>query len=80
MDCKNISLERAIQLLSSIKDFKGFSSADLEVVAKVCHWQQYHKEEAIVRYHDESNSAFLIAQGAVRVNYFSFGRKGSYSM
>jgi CRP-like cAMP-binding protein len=75
MDCKNISLERAIQLLSLIKDFKEFSSVDLEAVAKVCHWQHYHKEEAIVRYHDESNSAFLIAQGAVRVNYFSLAGK-----
>lgn len=70
-----IPLERAIALLSNIKDFKDLSLADLEVVAKVCHWHRYETGEEIVRYHDDSNSVFLITQGEVRVNYYSISGK-----
>ncbi|MBP6057633.1 MAG: Crp/Fnr family transcriptional regulator [Nitrosomonas sp.] len=70
-----ISLERAIALLSNIKDFKDLSLADLEVVAKVCHWHRYKAREEIVRYHNDSNSVFMITQGEVRVNYYSMSGK-----
>lgn len=71
----NITYERAIALLSNIKDFKDLSLTDLEVVAKVCHWYRYKAREEIVRYHDDSNSIFLITQGEVRVNYYSMSGK-----
>ncbi|MFZ1851027.1 MAG: Crp/Fnr family transcriptional regulator [Nitrosomonas sp.] len=71
MILKNITLERAVQLLSVIKEFKKFSLTDLEAIAKTCQWHNYSKNEQIVRYHDDSNSAFFITEGSVRVNYFS---------
>lgn len=70
-----IPFERATALLSNIKDFKDLSLADLEAVAKVCHWYRYETGEEIVRYHDDTKSVFLIMQGEVRVNYYSMSGK-----
>lgn len=75
MVLKNINFERAVQLLSVVKEFKKFSLTDLEAIAKTCHWHHYSKNEEIVRCHDDSNSAFFITEGTVRVNYFSLDGK-----
>ena len=68
---RQISAERAIVMLSVIKEFQALSSADLEEVAQVCHWHRYEANESIVRYHDSSNSVFFIVQGDIRVTYHS---------
>lgn len=71
MTTRNIPLNRASAMLASIKEFQALSLEDLEAVAQVCHWHRYEEGEEIVRYHDDSNSVFFIAQGEMRVTYFS---------
>lgn len=71
MTTRNIPPDRASAMLASIKEFQTLSLEDLEAVAKVCHWHRYEAGEEIVRYHDDSNSVFFIAQGEMRVTYFS---------
>lgn len=68
---RQISTERASAMLSVIKEFQALSSADLDKVARVCHWHRYEANENIVRYHDSTNSAFFIVQGEIRVTYHS---------
>ncbi len=65
----NIPIDRAIAMLSTVKEFKNLSSEDLEAIAKVCHWHRYESNQDIVRYHDNSNSTFFIIQGEIRVTY-----------
>lgn len=68
---RQLSLERAIAMLSGIKEFRSLSTTDLEAVAQVCHWHRYEAGESIVQYHENSNSAFFIVQGEIRVAYHS---------
>jgi CRP/FNR family transcriptional regulator, cyclic AMP receptor protein len=68
---RQISAERASAMLAVIKEFQTLSSADLEIVAQACHWHRYEAGENIVRYHDDSNSAFFVVQGEIRVTYHS---------
>ncbi len=56
-------------MLSIVKEFQGLSLAELGGVAQVCCWHRYSAGEAIVRYHDSTNSAFLVIQGEIRVTY-----------
>lgn len=72
---RHISPDRACVFLSAIKEFKNLSLLNLEAIAQVCHWHRYEEGEEIVRYHDQSNSVFLITQGEVRVNYYSMSGK-----
>lgn len=65
----NIPIDRAIAMLSTVKEFKNLSSEDLEAIAKVCHWHRYEANQDIVRYHDNTNSTFFIIQGEIRVTY-----------
>ena len=71
MTTRNIPPDRASAMLAGIKEFQALSLEDLEAVARVCHWHRYEAGEEIVRYHDDSNSVFFIAQGEMRVTYFS---------
>jgi len=71
MTTRHIPPDRASAMLASIKEFQALSLEDLEAVAQVCHWHRYEAGEEIVRYHDDSNSVFFIAQGEMRVTYFS---------
>ncbi len=75
MSSAHILVERAIPMLSTIKEFKKLSLLDIEEVALVCHWYRFEKDEEIVTYHDVSNSVFFIVQGEVRVNYYSISGK-----
>ncbi|MCC8996677.1 MAG: Crp/Fnr family transcriptional regulator [Nitrosomonas sp.] len=61
----------ALRLLSVIKEFQDFSIPDLQAIEKNCNWHCYESDEEIVRYHDYSNSVFLIVEGKARVNYYS---------
>ncbi len=61
----------ALRLLSVVKEFQDFSIPDLQAIEKNCHWHCYQPDEEIVRYHDHSNSVFLIVDGKARVNYYS---------
>ena len=75
MTTRHISSDRACAFLSVIKEFKNLSLANLEAIAQVCQWHRYETNEAIVRYHDDSNSVFFITQGEVRVNLYSMSGK-----
>lgn len=75
MTATNISDDRAIAMLSNIKEFKGLPLADLEAIAQVCQWYRYEAGKEVVRYHDDSNSVFFITQGDMRVNFYSVSGK-----
>jgi CRP/FNR family transcriptional regulator, cyclic AMP receptor protein len=69
MSTRHISKERAVAMLSVVKEFQGLSLVGLETISDVCHWHRYEANEDIVRYHDNTNSTFFIAQGEIRVTY-----------
>ncbi|PSJ17099.1 Crp/Fnr family transcriptional regulator [Nitrosomonas supralitoralis] len=71
MTTRNISTDRAIAMLSVIKGFQSLSPRDIEIIAAVCHWHRYEAGNEIVRYHDQTNSAFFIVQGEIRVMFHS---------
>lgn len=71
MTTRNISADRAIAMLSVIKGFQCLSPRDIEMIAAVCHWHRYEAGNEIVRYHDQTNSAFFIVQGEIRVMFHS---------
>lgn len=75
MTTQHLPPDRACALLSAVKEFKDLSLTDLEAVVQACHWHRYEAGEEIVRYHDNSNSVFLVMQGEVRVNYNSISGK-----
>ncbi len=66
-----IPSDRAVAMLSVIKEFKYLSPKELEEAAAVCRWHRYDAENEIVRYRDHSNSVFFIVQGEIRVMYHS---------
>ena len=66
-----ISIDRACAMLSTIREFKTLSSPDLVEIANACHWHRYDPGKEIIRFHDNSNSVFFIAQGEIRVTYHS---------
>ncbi len=66
-----ISDDRACAYLSRIKEFNALSSADLLEIARACHWCRYKENVEIIRFHDNSNSVFFIAQGEIRVTFNS---------
>ncbi|GJL76013.1 MAG TPA: Crp/Fnr family transcriptional regulator [Nitrosomonas sp.] len=68
---RQISVERACAMLSTIKEFQTLSSPDLVEIASACHWHRCDEDEEIIRFHDQSNSVFFIAQGEIRVTYHS---------
>lgn len=68
---RTIPIDRATAMLSSIKEFQNLSAKDIETVAAVCQWYRYEIDKEIVRYRDQSNSAFFIVQGEIRVMYHS---------
>ncbi len=68
---RQISVERACAMLSTIKEFRALSSTDLAEIGSACHWRRYDEGEEIIRFHDDSNSVFFIAQGEIRVTYHS---------
>lgn len=69
MTTRNISTERANAMLTGIEEFQCLSPRDIEIVATSCQWHRYEAENEIVRYHDNTNSIFFIAQGEIRVMY-----------
>lgn len=68
---RNIPIDRAVAMLSSIKEFQNLHPKDVEMAATVCQWYRYEIDNEIVRYRDKSNSVFFIVQGEVRVMYHS---------
>ena len=68
---RQISAERAIAMLTVIKEFQVLSLVDLETVAHACYWHRYEAGEDIVRYHDNSNCAYFVVQGEIRVTFHS---------
>lgn len=71
MTIRSITVDRAVSMLSVIKEFQCLSPQDIAMVAAACHWHRYQAGNEIVRYHDHTNSAFFIAQGEIRVMYHS---------
>lgn len=71
MSTRNIPPDRAIAMLSVIKEFKNLPPKEIEMVAAACQWHRYDAGNEIVRYRDHSNSAFFIVQGDIRVMYHS---------
>ena len=67
----NIPSDRAVAMLSVIKEFKHLPPKEIEKAAAVCRWHRYDAENEIVRYRDHSNSVFFIVQGEIRVMYHS---------
>lgn len=72
---RHILPDNACELLEVIKEFRGLTLYDLEAISQVCYWYQFDAGEAILRYHDDSNSVYFAAQGVVRVNYYSISGK-----
>ena len=68
---RNIPIERATAMLSVIREFQNLSPGDVEVIAAACQWYRYEAGNEIVRYHDNTNSAFFIVQGEIRVMFHS---------
>ncbi|MCP5243468.1 Crp/Fnr family transcriptional regulator [Nitrosomonas sp.] len=68
---RQISIERACAMLSTIREFSALSSSDLIEIANVCHWPWYREKEEIIHFHDSSNSVFFIVRGEIRVVYHS---------
>lgn len=66
---RQIPIERACAMLSTIKEFQSLSESDLADVSEVSHWHRYEPGEEIIHFHDKSNSVFFIAQGEIRVTY-----------
>lgn len=66
---RQIPIDRACAMLSTIKEFQSLSESDLIEVAKACKWFRYEHDEKIIHFHDKSNSVFFIAQGEIRVTY-----------
>lgn len=66
---RNISIDRAIAMLSSIKEFQNLSSKDIEMAVAVCQWYRYETDSEIIHYHDQSNGVFFVVQGEVRIMY-----------
>lgn len=62
-----IPSERGSILLTVINEFKGLSAEHLRVIAEACLWHRHEEGEDIVRYHDSTNSVFLIVQGEIRI-------------
>jgi CRP-like cAMP-binding protein len=69
MSTRNISPERAIAMLTTIKEFQHLSTEDMAKIAAACQWHRYDASNEIVRYHDQSNSVFFIVQGEIRILY-----------
>lgn len=67
----DIPPERAIAMLSGIREFKNLPGKDLQTVAECCRWQHYIAGENIVRYQDHTDNTFFITQGTIRVTYYS---------
>lgn len=67
----NIPPERAIAMLTVIKEFQQLSSEAMEKIVATCQWHRYDAGNEIVRYRDHTNSVFFIAQGEIRVTYHS---------
>ena len=66
-----MSTDDTISKLLIIKEFQNLSLKELGTVASICHRHRYESGDDIVRYHDNSNSVFLIFQGQIRVTYHS---------
>ena len=58
-------------MLSTIKEFSALASTDLAEIASACQWHRYDEGEEIIRFHDDSNSVFFVAQGEIRVTFHS---------
>jgi len=71
MSTRNIPPDRAIAMLSVIKEFNHLSPQEIEAVAVACQWHRYDAGNEIVRYREHSNSVFFIIQGEIRVMYHS---------
>lgn len=56
---------------TDIREFRDFSTNEIELVAQLCHQQHYAAGEEIVRYHDHTNSVFFILKGAIRIHYYA---------
>lgn len=56
---------------ANIREFKDFSTNEIELVARLCHQQHYVANEEVVRYHDHTNSVFFILKGANRIHYYA---------
>ncbi|QOJ22311.1 MAG: Crp/Fnr family transcriptional regulator [Gammaproteobacteria bacterium] len=69
MSTRNISPERAIAMLTTIKEFQHLSTEDMAKIAAACQWHRYDAGNEIVRYHDQNNSVFFIVQGEIRILY-----------
>lgn len=67
----NIAPERAIAMLTTIKEFQQLSPEALAKIVANCQWYRYDPGNEIVRYRDQTNSVFFIAQGEIRVTYYS---------
>lgn len=66
---RQIPLDRACAMLSSIKEFQNLSKSGLEQVAQSCLWHRYEDGEEVIHFQDTSNSVFFVAQGEIRVTY-----------
>lgn len=71
MSTIQIASERAIMLLSGIKEFSGLSLEDLNRVAEFCHWRRYVAEQEIMREQDRTTDTFFLVQGTLRVTHYS---------
>ncbi|NBQ69598.1 MAG: Crp/Fnr family transcriptional regulator [Nitrosomonadaceae bacterium] len=71
MSMANIPPERAIAMLTAIKEFQQLSPEAMAKIVATCQWYRYDAGNEIVRYRDHTNSVFFITQGEIRVTYHS---------
>lgn len=66
---RSIPLDRAMAMLSSIREFQNLPARDIEMAVAVCQWYRYETDSEIIHYRDQSNGVFFIVQGDVRIMY-----------
>jgi CRP/FNR family transcriptional regulator, cyclic AMP receptor protein len=61
--------------LSNIRFFEGLSARDLDSLAKDCRWRRYTADQQIIGHQDDTNDAYFVVSGGVRVIIYSASGK-----
>ncbi len=74
------SRESPDQVLKKIMEFNDFMPEEWQAMISTCRWHRYGEGELVVEYQDESNGVFIVAQGVIRILYYSLsGREVVFS-